>query len=175
MQQAIRRTGSARCTSRRKDVKCGGLRRETIPKRVPVPDDFTEFLRENGYDHVVAPHGERSEYYYIPQPSQLPARLHHTQWVGDKTLEFFSQRDTDRPFLCWSSFIKPHPPFESPVPWNRLYRTVEMPLPFLPSDYEHLHTYWNRHQNRYKYRGPRPRYESPADDARGLLCCYLLY
>jgi arylsulfatase A-like enzyme len=27
-----------------------------------------------------------------------------------------------------------------------------MPLPFLPPDYEHLHTYWNRHQNRYKYR-----------------------
>ena len=27
-----------------------------------------------------------------------------------------------------------------------------MPLPFLPADYEHLHTYWNRHQNRYKYR-----------------------
>ncbi len=116
------------------------------------PDDFTQFLHENGYDHVVAPHGERSEYYYIPQPSQLPARLHQTQWVGDKTIQFLSRRDTNRPFFCWSSFIKPHPPFESPVPWNRLYRTVEMPLPFLPPDYQHLHTYWNRHQNRYKYR-----------------------
>ena len=116
------------------------------------PDDFTQFLGENAYAHVVAPHGERSEYYYIPQPSQLPARLHHTQWIGDKTLQFLSERDTRRPFLCWSSFIKPHPPFESPVPWNRLYRTVEMPLPFLPSDYAHLHTYWNRLQNRYKYR-----------------------
>ncbi len=116
------------------------------------PDDFTEFLTENRYEHVVAPHGERSEYYYIPQPSQLPARLHHTQWVGDKTLQFLSRRDTERPFLCWTSFIKPHPPFESPVPWNRLYRMVEMPMPFLPIDYHHLHTYWNRHQNRYKYR-----------------------
>ena len=27
------------------------------------PDDFTEFLGEHGYEHVVAPHGERSEYY----------------------------------------------------------------------------------------------------------------
>lgn len=115
-------------------------------------NDFTQSLRDNGYDHIIAPHGERSEYYYIPQPSQLPERLHHTQWIGDRTLEFLTQRDSDRPFLCWSSFIKPHPPFESPVPWNRLYRTVEMPLPFLPPDYEELHTYWNRHQNRYKYR-----------------------
>ena len=132
--------------------KMWGFETRDYSEEGPGPDDFTDFLHENGYDHVVAPHGERSEYYYIPQPSQLPARLHHTQWVGDKTLQFLSQRDTSRPFLCWSSFIKPHPPFESPVPWNRLYRTVEMPLPFLPPDYEHLHTYWNRHQNRYKYR-----------------------
>lgn len=116
------------------------------------PDDFTQHLAENGFDHIVAPHGERSEYYYIPQPSQLPAHLHHTQWVAERTLEFLNQRCVDRPFLCWSSFIKPHPPFESPVPWNRLYRMVEMQLPFLPPDYEELHTYWNRHQNRYKYR-----------------------
>ena len=132
--------------------KMWGFETRDYSEEGPGPDDFTEFLRENGYDHIVAPHGERSEYYYIPQPSQLPARLHHTQWVGDKTLEFLSGRDTGRPFLCWSSFIKPHPPFESPVPWSRLYRSVEMPLPFLPADYEHLHTYWNRHQNRYKYR-----------------------
>ena len=42
--------------------------------------------------------GERSEYYYIPQPSQLPSRLHHTQWVGDRTRQFLSERDTSRPF-----------------------------------------------------------------------------
>ncbi len=129
-----------------------GFETRDFSEEGPGPDDFTESLVANGYEHVVAPHGERSEYYYIPQPSQLPARLHHTQWVADKTLDFFGRRDTERPFFCWSSFIKPHPPFESPVPWSRLYRTVEMPMPFLPSDYAHLHTYWNRHQNRYKYR-----------------------
>ena len=132
--------------------KMWGFETRDYSEEGPGPDDFTAFLEENGYDHIVAPHGERSEYYYIPQPSQVPARLHHTQWVGDKTLAFLSGRNKQRPFLCWSSFIKPHPPFESPVPWSRLYRSVEMPLPFLPADYEHLHTYWNRHQNRYKYR-----------------------
>ena len=132
--------------------KLWGFETRDFSEEGPGPDDFTAFLAENGYDHIVAPHGERSEYYYIPQPSQLPARCHHTQWVGDRTLDFLSHRDTDRPFLCWTSFIKPHPPFESPVPWSRLYRSVEMPLPFLPPDYQHLHTYWNRHQNRYKYR-----------------------
>ncbi len=115
-------------------------------------DDFREFIDANGYDHIAAPQGERSEYYYIPQPSQLPARLHQTQWVGDRTLDFLERRDPDRPFFCWSSFIKPHPPFENPVPWNRLYRLVEMPPPYMPDGYESLLTYWNRNQNRYKYR-----------------------
>lgn len=115
-------------------------------------DDFRAFLTDNGYDHIVAPQGERSEFYYIPQPSQLPPRLHNTQWTADRTLDFLARRDRQRPFFCWTSFIKPHPPFESPVPWSRLYRSVEMPLPYLPEGYEHLLTHWNRLQNRYKYR-----------------------
>ncbi|MBU0607775.1 MAG: sulfatase-like hydrolase/transferase, partial [Armatimonadetes bacterium] len=115
-------------------------------------DDFTAFLRSNGYDHIVDPQGVRSEYYYLPQPSQLPARLHNTTWVADRSLDFLQRRDTDRPFFLWSSFIKPHPPFEAPVPWNRLYKPTQMPMPFLPDGHEGLLTYWNRLQNRYKWR-----------------------
>lgn len=114
-------------------------------------DDFADYLRANGYDHV-DPQGVRSEYYYLPQPSQLPARLHNTTWVADRSLQFLQNRDTSRPFFLWSSFIKPHPPFELPVPWNRLYRPTQMPLPHLPDGYRDLLTYWNRLQNRYKWR-----------------------
>ena len=115
-------------------------------------DDFRLFLDQNGYDHIVAPQGERSEYYYVPQPSQLPDRLHHTTWMGDKTIEFLNNREEDRPFFCWTSFIKPHPPFEAPVPWSRLYRLIEMMPPHLPPDSETFLSYWNHFQNRYKYR-----------------------
>jgi len=38
------------------------------------------------------------------------------------------------------------------VPWNKLYRVPFMPLPKMPADFEALHTYINRRQNRYKYR-----------------------
>ena len=92
-------------------------------------DHYRDFIDQHGYDYIAATHGERSEFYYIPQPSQLPERLHHTKWMGDKTLEFLDRRDSSRPFFCWTSFINPHPPFESPVPWNRLYRMIEMNLP----------------------------------------------
>ena len=115
-------------------------------------DDFCDTIRAAGYDHIQDPNGVRSEWYYVPQPSQLPARLHHTQWVGDRSLEFLRRRDRDRPFFLWSSFIKPHPPFESPVPWNRLYKPIEMPFPHTPPGCETLLTYWNRVQNRYKYK-----------------------
>jgi arylsulfatase len=115
-------------------------------------DDYCNFLRDNGYGHIVDPNGVRSEFYYVPQPSQLPARLHSTQWVGDRSLEFLKARDRDRPFFLWSSYIKPHPPFESPMPWTRLYKPVEMPFPYCPRGYEEFLTFWNRIQNRYKYR-----------------------
>ncbi len=115
-------------------------------------DDFLAALRAAGYGHVHDPHGVRSEMYYIPQPSQLPARLHHSTWVGDRSVEFLQGRDRGRPFFLWTSFIKPHPPFESPTPWNKLYRGPEMPLPKRPEGCENLLTYWNRVQNRYKYR-----------------------
>jgi arylsulfatase A-like enzyme len=115
-------------------------------------DAFYQHLVGEGYDHVVDPQGVRSEFYYLPQPSQLPARLHNSHWVADRSLDFLQRRDRDRPFFLWSSFIKPHPPFESPVPWNRLYKAPEMPLPHLPPDYQELLTYQNHRQNRYKWR-----------------------
>ncbi len=115
-------------------------------------DDFKLFLENNGYEHVHDPHGVRSDYYYIPQPSQLPERLHHTTWVADRSIDFLERRDPSRPFMLMASFIKPHPPFETPTPWNKLYRGPEMPLPKRPQDSDGLISYWNRFQNRYKYR-----------------------
>ncbi|QDU71522.1 sulfatase family protein [Mucisphaera calidilacus] len=114
-------------------------------------DDFRGHVAAAGYGHVLEPHGLRSEFYYLPQPSQLPTRHHHTAWVVDRSLDFLAERDRDRPFFLMTSFIKPHPPFESPEPWSRLYRVPEMPLPFVPEESRELWSYWNQVQNRYKY------------------------
>lgn len=115
-------------------------------------NDFHSYLSENDYGHVLEPQGLRSELYYIPQPSQLPAEHHHSTWVADRAIDFLGARDRHRPFFLWTSFIKPHPPFESPTPWNKLYRAADMLPPRRPEGYEQLLTWWNRHQNRYKYR-----------------------
>lgn len=114
--------------------------------------DYMRHLHAAGYEHVIDPAGIRSEYYYIPQPAQCPAHLHETHWVADKSIEFLQRRDRSRPFFMMTSFIKPHPPFENPTPWNRLYRCADMPDPHRPDGYEDLLTYHNQRQNRYKYR-----------------------
>ncbi len=123
-------------------------------------NDFHQYLSDNGYGHVLEPQGLRSEMYYIPQPSQLPAQHHHSTWVADRAIDFLAQRDRERPggsgsgrpFFLWASFIKPHPPFEAPAPWHKLYRAADMLPPRRPEGYEDLLSYWNHHQNRYKYR-----------------------
>lgn len=114
---------------------------------------FPQFLREHGFAHVEEPLGLRGEYYYIPQPSQLPATLHESSWVADRSMDFLRRRDRNRPFFLMSSFLKPHPPFESPTPWNRLYRAREMEAPFQPENPAAFFPFWNTCQNRYKYRG----------------------
>lgn len=119
----------------------------------PKNDDYVAFLHEHGFDHLDDYLGVRGEMYYIPQPSQVPERLHHSRWVADRSIDFLERRDRDRPFLLCSHFIRPHPPFESPVPWNKLYRADQMDEPFRPEHAEELLTYWNRVQNRYKWRG----------------------
>ena len=129
-----------------------GFESRDFSEELGIDDDYKKRLVENGYSHVYDPHGVRGEMYYIPQPSQLPARLHNSTWVADKSIEFLERRDSTRPFMLMTSFIKPHPPFESPTPWNKLYRGPEMPLPKRPQDSDNLITYWNRFQNRYKYR-----------------------
>ncbi len=115
-------------------------------------DDYLRFVHENGFEHVHDVMGARGEMYYIPQISQLPARLHPSAWVADRSLDFLDQRDDSEPFFLWSSFIHPHPPFSPPTPWNKLYRGPNMPRPKRCDYQEDLWTYFNRHQNRYKYR-----------------------
>ncbi len=130
-----------------------GFASRDVSEEMGRADDFRKFIDAHGYAHVDDRHGVRSEMYYIPQVSQLPAELHETHWVADRSIDFLERRDRGRPFFLWSSFVKPHPPFENPTPWNKLYRAAEMAAPFRPEGFEKLQSFWNHVQNRYKYRG----------------------
>lgn len=113
-------------------------------------ENYKQFLEDNGYGHVIDIHGVRGEMYYIPQVSQMPPELHESTWVADKSIEFLTNRTDERPFFMMTSFINPHPPFDAPVPWNKLHRGPEMPPPKNPWHNEEFEHYWSTVQNRYK-------------------------
>lgn len=115
-------------------------------------DDYLAFVAEQGFDFVEHPHGLRDEMYYIPQLSPVPERLHHSHWVADRSIDFLREQSLGGPFLLWSSFIAPHPPFAPPSPWHRRYEPSTMTDPFVPPSSADLLTVYNRLQNRYKYR-----------------------
>ena len=133
-----------------------GFQTRETQEEIPVDhgsDDYLQFLENGGYSHVVDPHGVRGAMYYIPQVSPVSQQFHPTQWVGDRAVEFVSSPErADQPWYLYTGFIHPHPPFSPPSPWHKLYGVDEVPLPHFPCQYEHLLTYVNRAQNRYKYR-----------------------
>ncbi|MBC2602142.1 sulfatase family protein [Puniceicoccus vermicola] len=125
---------------------------EEIPED-RVRDDYARDLVESDCGWVLEPHGIRGEMYYVPQPSLLPEEKHPTHWIGDRSIDFIESEKTEsQPWYLYSSFIHPHPPFAPPVPWHKLYRGPDMPLPDLPGDLEELTFFINRRQNRQKYR-----------------------
>jgi choline-sulfatase len=139
-----------------------GLERMWLSEEIPETPDEDEFLQHviaSGFGHVEEPHGARHEMYYIPQVSQLPAGLHTTAWTGARTVEYLRERagaSGGRPFFCWTSFIKPHPPFDPPAPWHTLYRPTEFALPARRDDEPARHTYYHLRQNRFKWTDLRP-------------------
>lgn len=93
-------------------------------------DAYAAFLaREHPeFSHVEMLHGERTEMYYMPQVSPLPAAMTVEAFVADRAVEQIA-RDDGRPYFGFVSFIGPHPPFAPPVPFNRMYDPDRMPDP----------------------------------------------
>jgi len=128
-------------------------RLEEFSTEGPEGDEYIRFLHENGFDHVVDPHGAYGGMYDIPQLAQMPAKLHPTTWVADRSLAFLDeQAGRNQPWFLFTSFLHPHPPWNPPSPWHKLYRAPDMPFPVVPSDSDTLLTYWNRYWNRVNYR-----------------------
>jgi arylsulfatase A-like enzyme len=131
---------------------------EEIPES-PAEDEFLRDLIDAGFAHVEEPHGARHETYYIPQVSQLPAARHTTAWTGSRTVDYLEEHARERsgqPFFCWTSFIKPHPPFDPPVPWHTLYRPTDFSLPARRDDEPARHTHYHVRQNRGKWMDTHP-------------------
>jgi arylsulfatase A-like enzyme len=62
----------------------------------------------------------------------MPKELHITQWCGDRTVDWIkAERPSDKPFFLWTTFVKPHAPFDGPSHLTDLYDPEEMPRPWV--------------------------------------------
>lgn len=131
-------------------------------------DAFAQFIRQNHpeYAHLQQLHGERTNMYYMPQTSPLPAHLTVEAFVADQAVEQIQCR-RDRPYFGFVSFIGPHPPFAPPIPFNYLYDPDKMPNPVvgdLATDHmdEQIpwmnHVIWADELNDFMARTARSRY-----------------
>lgn len=103
-------------------------------------DGFIQFIEtehpEFGYLEQI--HGERTNMYYVPQLSGLPAEYTVESFVAHKAIEEIRNPD-ERPYFGMVSFIGPHPPCAPPIPYNRMYDPDGMPNPLCGDiDSDHL-------------------------------------
>jgi arylsulfatase len=112
------------------------------------PDAFAQHIWSHpAYRHIEQLHGERTDMYYMPQTSPLPANLTAEHWAASESIRNIKKLD-DRPFFGVVSFVGPHPPFAPPVPYNRMYDPDTMPDPIVgPQEIDHMdpRVAWNKY------------------------------
>ena len=99
---------------------------EEIPRNLE-DDEYAMYLRENGFDKVQSIHGIRHMLYMMPQRSLIPKEHHGSSWVAERSIHHLKANTGNRPFMLWSSFIAPHPPFDVPEEWADLYKDKSLP------------------------------------------------
>ena len=108
---------------------------ETYSAVTRQSDDYARWLslEHPEFNFVEQLMGERSEMYYIPQRSPLPAELGVESWAADRAVEQIATSADRRPYFGFVSFVGPHPPLAPPIPFNRMYHPDRMPNPILGS------------------------------------------
>ncbi len=92
-------------------------------------DDYLPWLQgEMGYPADYAEHGLNCNS-IIARPWDKPEYVHPSTWVVTRSIDFLRRRDRDRPFFLFSSFHRPHPPYDPPQWAFDQYLHEPMPAP----------------------------------------------
>jgi arylsulfatase A-like enzyme len=97
-----------------------------------IDDDYIRYLRREGV-RTRFPLGIRDLLAYQPQTSGIPLEHSPNNWVADRACEFLTDHKryrSDTPFFLWTSWIAPHPPFAACDPYDSMYDSEDMELPF---------------------------------------------
>ncbi|MGO4370314.1 arylsulfatase [Paenibacillus sp. MCAF20] len=93
-------------------------------------DDYLPWLRERaGAGADLIDLGLDCNASTMARPWHLPEALHPTNWVVTQSIDFLRRRDPRKPFFLWSSFVRPHPPFDPPQAYWDRYDGADFPDP----------------------------------------------
>lgn len=66
---------------------------------------------------------------WVARPWPYEERFHPTNWVTTQSIDFLRRRDPGKPFFLMASYLRPHPPFDSPQYFFDLYKDKELAPP----------------------------------------------
>jgi arylsulfatase len=94
-------------------------------------EDYHDWLDEQGWSGFERAHNVGNND-AKPASSPVPADLHEEAWVMVRTLAALERHQAQangKPLLLWTSFAKPHPPYDPPPPYDTMYDPRHMPGP----------------------------------------------
>ena len=62
------------------------------------------------------------------RPTLLPQALYPDSWIAEQSLEQLNAMPTTKPWLLWVSFVGPHEPFDTPLPWHGRNQAKNLPV-----------------------------------------------
>jgi arylsulfatase A-like enzyme len=98
-------------------------------EHMELPLDYYRERHRRAHEGLPKEHGV-GENEITPVISTVHETESLTHWTVRRTIDFLETRDDTRPFFLWTSFAKPHPPFDPCANYWALYanRTVAAPV-----------------------------------------------
>lgn len=94
-------------------------------------EEYDEYLKTVGWGGYQRAHGIGNNDIRAGA-SPLPEEHHADAWTTTRSIHHMEQHRRQRPgepFFMWTSWIKPHPPYDPPRPFDTLYDPRELPPP----------------------------------------------
>lgn len=97
-------------------------------EHMELPMDYYREKNRNAQSGIPKAHGV-GENEIEPVISTVHETESLTYWTVQRSIDFLETRDDTRPFFLWTSFTKPHPPFDPCANYWALYRDRPVPEP----------------------------------------------
>jgi arylsulfatase A-like enzyme len=97
-------------------------------EHMELPMDYHRERHRRGHEGLPKEHGV-GENETDPVISTVDETHSLTHWTIAQSIDFIETRDETRPFFLWTSFTKPHPPFDPCANYWALYANRSVPEP----------------------------------------------